>query len=216
MSTESTEKITVILVDDHAIVRTGFRSLSATESHIDVIAEFARGEDMLLFYRDYKPDIVVMDLSMAGIGGLETTRRLLMREDSAKIIIFSVHHEKVYLQRALDAGACGYICKHAHPDILIDAIKQVATGRLYIDPSLVDDAQQQENMNSYQAIIETLSPREFDVFVLLAKGLTAHQISEKLCLSYKTVANYGTTIRSKLNVTSMAQLANIAALRDVH
>jgi DNA-binding NarL/FixJ family response regulator len=169
----------------------------------------------LQIYSELKPDIVVMDLSMAGIGGLETTRRLVMREDDAKIIVFSVHHEKVYIQRALDAGARGYICKHAHPDMLIDAIKQVAKGRIYIDPSLVDDAQHQEDMTTYQTIIATLSPREFDVFVLLAKGMTAHQISDELCLSYKTVANYGTTIRSKLNVTSMAQLANIAALLDL-
>ena len=208
----NTEKITVILVDDHAIVRAGFRLLLATESDIDVIAEASRGEEILQIYSELKPDIVVMDLSMAGIGGLETTRRLVMREDDAKIIVFSVHHEKVYVQRALDAGARGYICKHAHPDRLIDAIKQVAKGRIYIDPSLVDDAQHQEDMTTYQTIIATLSPREFDVFVLLAKGMTAHQISDELCLSYKTVANYGTTIRSKLNVTSMAQLANIATL----
>ena len=208
----NTEKITVILVDDHAIVRAGFRLLLATESDIDVIAEASRGEEILQIYSELKPDIVVMDLSMAGIGGLETTRRLVMREDDAKIIVFSVHHEKVYVQRALDAGARGYICKHAHPDMLIDAIKQVAKGRIYIDPSLVDDAQHQEDMTPYQTIIATLSPREFDVFVLLAKGMTAHQISDELCLSYKTVANYGTTIRSKLNVTSMAQLANIATL----
>jgi len=208
----NTAKITVILVDDHAIVRAGFRLLLATESDIDVIAEASRGEEILQIYNELKPDIVVMDLSMAGIGGLETTRRLVMREDDAKIIVFSVHHEKVYIQRALDAGARGYICKHAHPDMLIDAIKQVAKGRIYIDPSLVDDAQHQEDMTTYQTIIATLSPREFDVFVLLAKGMTAHQISDELCLSYKTVANYGTTIRSKLNVTSMAQLANIATL----
>jgi two-component system, NarL family, invasion response regulator UvrY len=208
----NTAKITVILVDDHAIVRAGFRLLLATESDIDVIAEASRGEEILQIYSELKPDIVVMDLSMAGIGGLETTRRLVMREEGAKIIVFSVHHEKVYIQRALDAGARGYICKHAHPDMLIDAIKQVAKGRIYIDPSLVDDAQHQEDMTTYQTIIATLSPREFDVFVLLAKGMTAHQISDELCLSYKTVANYGTTIRSKLNVTSMAQLANIATL----
>jgi DNA-binding NarL/FixJ family response regulator len=208
----NTAKITVVLVDDHAIVRAGFRLLLATESDIDVIAEASRGEEILQIYSELKPDIVVMDLSMAGIGGLETTRRLVMREDDAKIIVFSVHHEKVYIQRALDAGARGYICKHAHPDMLIDAIKQVAKGRIYIDPSLVDDAQHQEDMTTYQTIIATLSPREFDVFVLLAKGMTAHQISDELCLSYKTVANYGTTIRSKLNVTSMAQLANIATL----
>lgn len=209
------KKITVILVDDHAVVRAGFRLLLATEESIEVIAEAERGEQVLQLYVDLKPDIIVMDLSMAGIGGLEATRRLVLREPNAKIIVFSVHHEKVYISRAMNAGAKGYICKHAHPDVLITAIKKVAHGEIYVEPNLINDAENPSDSINYQTIIDNFSPREFDVFLLLAKGLTAHTISEKLCLSYKTAANYGTNIRHKLNVVSVAELAHIALLLNL-
>jgi DNA-binding NarL/FixJ family response regulator len=206
----NTKKITVILVDDHAVVRAGFRLLLATEDTIEVIAEAERGEQVLQLYADLKPDVIVMDLSMAGIGGLEATRRVVLREPTAKIIVFSVHHEKVYISRAMNAGAKGYICKHAHPDVLINAIKKVANGEIYIEPNLIDDIEEISDSTNYQVLVDSFSPREFDVFLLLAKGQTAHDISENLCLGYKTVANYGTNIRNKLNVNSSAELAHIA------
>jgi two-component system invasion response regulator UvrY len=199
------KKITVILVDDHAVVRAGFRLLLSTEIDIEVVAEAEKGEQILQLYADFKPDVIVMDLSMAGIGGLEATRRLVLREPTAKIIVFSVHHEKVYISRAMNAGAKGYICKQANPEVLITAIKKVANGEIYVEPNLVDD------LNSdFQAIVNDFSPREFDVFLLLAKGFTAHDVAEHLCLSYKTVSNYGTNIRAKLNVNSSVELAHIA------
>ncbi|MFI3122554.1 MAG: response regulator transcription factor, partial [Methylococcales bacterium] len=146
----NSKKITVILVDDHAIVRAGFRLLLATEENIEVIAEAERGEQALQLYADLKPNVIVMDLSMAGIGGLETTRRLVLRHEEAKIIVFSVHHEKVYVQRAMNAGAKGYICKHAHPDVLIIAIKKVANGEIYVEPNLIDDAGNSPDSMDYQ------------------------------------------------------------------
>ncbi len=209
------KKITVILVDDHAIVRAGFRLLLSTEADIDVVGEAEKGEQILQLYADLKPNVIVMDLSMAGIGGLETTRRLVLRHEEAKIIVFSVHHEKVYVQRAMNAGAKGYICKHAHPDVLITAIKKVANGEIYVEPNLIDDVGNSPDSMDYQTIVDDFSPREFDVFLLLAKGLTAHDISEKLCISYKTAANYGTNIRTKLNVNSGAELAHIALLLNL-
>ena len=115
----------------------------------------------------------------------------------------------------MNAGAKGYICKHAHPDVLISAIKKVANGETFIEPNLIDDASNPPDSMDYQAILDSFSPREFDVFLLLAKGLTAHTISEKLCLSYKTAANYGTNIRAKLNVNSGAELAHIALLLNL-
>jgi two-component system invasion response regulator UvrY len=198
------KKITVILVDDHAVVRAGFRLLLSTETDIEVITEAEKGEQILQLYADLKPDVIVMDLSMAGIGGLEATHRLVSRYENAKVIVFSVHHENVYISRAMNAGAKGYICKQAHPDVLISAIKKVANGEIYVEPNLIKIPN-----SNFQAIVNDFSPREFDIFLLLAKGLTAHDISEKLCLSYKTVANYGTNIRAKLNVNSSAELAHI-------
>ena len=210
------ERIKVILVDDHAVVRAGFRMLLSTEETIEVIAEAERGEAACQLYLDKQPDVMVLDLSMPGIGGLESIRRICNRDSKAKILVFSVHDEWVYVERAMNAGAKGYITKHAHPDILIAAIQKIAEGGIYIEQSLISDspalssAYRETGETDYKSIIESLSAREFDVFLLLAKGLTSHKIADELCLGYKTVANYGTQIRTKLKVSSTAELAHIA------
>jgi DNA-binding NarL/FixJ family response regulator len=201
--------IKVILVDDHAVVRAGFRMLLSTESTINVIAEAERGEQAFQLYLEHQPDVMVMDLSMPGIGGLESIRRICNRDENAKLLVFSVHEERVYINRAMQAGAKGYISKHGHPAILIEAIQKIAEGHCYIEPGLLNASENLARAD-YQAIIDSLSSREFDVFLLLAKGLTAHKIAEELCLGYKTVANYGTQIRSKLRVATVAELAHIA------
>ena len=211
------ERIKIILVDDHAVVRAGFRMLLSTDDTIEVIAEADRGEAACQVYLEKQPDMMVLDLSMPGIGGLETIRRICNRDSHAKILVFSVHNERVYVDRAMNAGAKGYITKHAHPDILIAAIQKIAEGGIYIEQGLIRhesvlSSQRSEETSEadYNSIIESLSAREFDVFLLLAKGLTAHKIADELCLGYKTVANYGTQIRSKLKVSSTAELAHIA------
>jgi two-component system invasion response regulator UvrY len=209
------DKIKVILVDDHAVVRAGFRMLLSAESGIDVIAEAERGEQACQLYMEQQPDVLVLDLSMPGIGGLETIRRICSRDSSARILVFSVHDETVYVDRAINAGAKGYITKNSAPGILVTAIQKIAAGEMYIEQGLMKSMPQQSKEADYQTIIDTLSPREFDVFLLLAKGLTAHKIAEELCLGYKTVANYGTQIRSKLNVSSVAELAHIAMVLGV-
>jgi len=199
--------IKVILVDDHAVVRAGFRMLLSAEADIDVIAEADRGEAACQLYLEQQPDVLVLDLSMPGIGGLESIRRICNRDSSAKILVFSVHDEMVYVDRAMAAGARGYITKNSAPDILVSAIQQIAAGEIYIEQGLMKN---RPLLQDYQAIVDSLSAREFDVFLLLAKGLTAHKIADELCLGYKTVANYGTQIRSKLKVSSVAELAHIA------
>jgi two-component system invasion response regulator UvrY len=209
-------RIKVILVDDHAVVRAGFRMLLSIEDAIEVIAEAERGEQACQLYLEKQPDVMVLDLSMPGIGGLETIRRICNRDSNAKILVFSVHNERVYVDRAMNAGAKGYITKHAHPEILVAAMQKIAEGGVYIESGLtgLEDTLANENQEisetDYKTIIESLSAREFDVFLLLAKGLTAHKIAEELCLGYKTVANYGTQIRTKLKVSSAAELAHIA------
>jgi DNA-binding NarL/FixJ family response regulator len=204
------DKIKVILVDDHAVVRAGFRMLLSTEADIDVIAEADRGEAACQLYLEQQPDVMVLDLSMPGIGGLESIRRICNRDSNAKILVFSVHDEMVYVDRAMKAGAKGYITKNSAPGILVTAIQKIALGEIYIEQGLMKNPPLQSSESDYQTIVDTLSAREFDVFLLLAKGLTAHKIAEELCLGYKTVANYGTQIRSKLNVSSVAELAHIA------
>lgn len=209
------DKIKVILVDDHAVVRAGFRMLLSTEADIDVIAEAERGEAACQLYLEQQPDVMVLDLSMPGIGGLESIRRICSRDSNAKILVFSVHDEMVYVDRAMNAGARGYITKNGAPEILVAAIQKIALGEIYIEQGLIKKTPLQNNAVDYQTIVDTLSAREFDVFMLLAKGLTAHKIAEELCLGYKTVANYGTQIRSKLKVSSVAELAHIAMVLGI-
>ncbi len=203
-------KIKIILVDDHAIVRTGFRLLLATSDTIEVIAEADRGEQAIQLVENNPVDVLVMDLSMPGIGGLETIRRISERNSHVKILVFSVHDEQVYVSRALDAGAKGYITKNSAPEILKKAVHQIAGGNRYIEQGLIKKTDRQSPDCNYQTIINDFSAREFDIFLLLGRGLTAHKIADELCLGYKTVANYSTQIKKKLQVATIAELANIA------
>jgi two-component system invasion response regulator UvrY len=209
------KKIKVILVDDHAVVRAGFRLLLSSVDHIDVVAEAERGEQACQLYLDKNPDVIVLDLSMPGIGGLESIRRILLRDSAAKILVFSVHDEAVYVNRALAAGAKGYITKNTAPAILVEAIEKIAAGETYIEQGLRESLPERNKDSDYRALIDSLSAREFDVFRLLAKGLTMHKISDELCLGYKTVANYGTQIKSKLKVSTTAELAHIAMVLGI-
>lgn len=202
--------IKVILVDDHTVVRAGFKMLLATDEQIEVIAEAERGEQAIQLYLDKQPDVMVMDISMPGIGGLEAIRRICKRDSQAKILVFSVHNEQVFINQAIEAGAKGFISKNSAAHILIEAIQYIDNGKRYIEDGLMPAMP-----SAQQKIIDTLSPREFDIFLLLAKGQTAHKISADLCLSYKTVANYSTQIKKKLNVVTVAELTHIALLYGV-
>jgi two-component system invasion response regulator UvrY len=203
-------KIRVLLVDDHAVVRAGFKLLLASVDSIEVVAEAARCEEACKLYDDWRPDVVVMDLSMPGIGGLEGIRRITARDPEAKILVFSIHDEKVYVDRALAAGARGYITKNSAPENLITAVQEIAGGKTYIEASLRTSDSFPSAQKDYQALLATLSPKEFDVFRLLAKGLTTHEAANELCLGVKTVANYSTQVKVKLKVNTAAELARLA------
>jgi len=205
-----TEKIKIILVDDHAVVRAGFRMLLATSEAIEVISEASRGEEAIGQYVNLKPDVVVMDLSMPGLGGLETIHRIVQRDGNAKILVFSVYHQRVYVDRALNAGAKGYITKNSAPEILTEAIVTIMQGQSYIEQGLIKISNSIKSHSDYQAIIHQFSPREFDVFRMLAQGMSVHKIAGELCLGYKTIANYATQIRKKLQVDTLIDLAHIA------
>ena len=205
-----TEKIKIILVDDHAVVRAGFRMLLATSESIEVISEASRGEEAIGQYLNLKPDVVVMDLSMPGLGGLETIHRIIQRDGNAKILVFSVYHQRVYVNRALNAGAKGYITKNSAPEILTEAIAAIMQGQNYIEKGLIKINNLIKSQSDYQAIIHQFSPREFDVFRMLALGMSVHKIAGELCLGYKTIANYATQIRKKLQVDTLIDLAHIA------
>lgn len=204
-------KIRILLVDDHAVVRAGFKLLLSSVEGLEVCGEAERGEQAIQLYAELQPDVVVMDLSMPGIGGLETIRRLLQRHQQARVLVFSVHNEQVYVQRALAAGAQGYICKSSAPEILPEAIKAIIQGLCYVENGLIKTGEGQD----YQSVVESLSAREFDVFRLLAQGMTVQKIAGELCLGYKTVANYATQVKKKLNAGTVAELVQIAQALDI-
>lgn len=206
-----TEKLRVLLVDDHTVVRAGFRMLLSSQSFIDQIMDVDRGELACQNYNEFQPDVVVMDLSMPGIGGLETIRRLVQLDPNAVVLVYSIHDEMIYVERALQAGAKGYVSKNSAAEVLAEAVSVVASGGQYIEKGLLPE--QKFNTNdeeSLREVVDILSPREFDVFCLLAKGMTAHEAATDLCLGYKTVANYSTQIKNKLNASTAADLARIA------
>lgn len=204
-------KINVLLVDDHAVVRTGYKTYLSLAENIGQIYEADRGETACQLYNQYQPDIIVLDLSMPGIGGFETIRRLMSRDPRTRILVFSIHNELVYVSRAIKAGAKGYITKNSAPETLVAAVYKIAQGGTFVDPELAQ--QLAITMTSGQddsGKIKLLSPREFDVFCLLANGYTTHKAAEKLCLSYKTVCNHGTAIKEKLGIETIAELTLLA------
>jgi two-component system, NarL family, invasion response regulator UvrY len=210
-------KIRVLLVDDHAVVRAGFRMLLSAQEFIGDISDVDRGELVTQEYSQFQPDVVVMDLSMPGIGGLEAIRRLMKQHNKAVVLVYSIHDEAIYVERAMQAGAMGYVTKNSAPEILAEAVQVVVKGEVYIESGLTEaagDAVKNE-ADLYREVVDLLSPREFDVFCLLAKGMNAHEASEQLCLGYKTVANYNTQIKHKLNVNTAADLAHIAMVLGI-
>jgi DNA-binding NarL/FixJ family response regulator len=206
------EMLKVLLVDDHTVVRAGFRMLLSSQAFISEIMDVDRGELACQHYNEFKPNVVVMDLSMPGIGGLETIRRLIQLDVNVVILVYSIHDEAIYVERALQAGAKGYVSKNSAAEVLAEAVLVVASGKEYIEKGLLPKQQNSlyNDEEKLRDVVDVLSPREFDVFCLLAKGMTAREAAADLCLGYKTVANYSTQIKNKLSVSTAADLAHIA------
>jgi two-component system invasion response regulator UvrY len=210
--TSMSKKINVLLVDDHAVVRAGYKAYLSLCDKIGLIHEADRGESACQSYDRQRPDVVVLDISMPGIGGLETIRRLIQRDPHCKILVFSIHDEPIYASRALKAGAKGYIIKSSVPDTLVTAVCTIAQGGTFIAPELAQRvALSMVNEQDEANILKQLSPREFDIFCLLANGLTPREIADKLRLSYKTICNHSTAIKDKLELKTMAELTLLAS-----
>jgi len=206
--------IKVILADDHAVVRAGYRLLLQNSDEIEIVAEVETGEQACRTFVESSPDVVVMDLSMPGMGGLEAIRRITIRDASAKILVFSMHENTVFVDQALNAGAKGYITKNSAPDVLVNAIKEIAAGGTFIDSDIAQHLAFQKARDNDEPF-SGLSTREFEIFCLLAEGSNTSQIAKRLSLSYKTVANYTTQIKNKLNVKTVAELARLALSHNI-
>lgn len=201
--------IKVMLVDDHAVVRMGFKLLLEADSGIKVVAEAESGEQAVRLYQEHLPDVVVMDITMPGIGGLEAIDRILAKDSHAKILVLSAHEDSVHPQRVLNAGAIGYLTKRSAAEELIKAIHTVAHRKMYLEASVAQQIAIQQ-LSGEKNPVDVLSDREFEVFMSLAKGKTTNEIADTLCLSPRTVGTHLYNIKQKLNANNSAEIALIA------
>jgi two-component system invasion response regulator UvrY len=201
--------IRILLADDHVVVRAGYRRLLENTQAIEVIAEVASGEDAYSRYCELQPDVVVMDLTMPGMGGLEASRRILVHDNNAKILVFSVHENEVMLNRALDLGVLGYISKRSASQVMIEAVRQVAAGEMYVGQEMMSFLVKRKTSPDHD-IVSSLSSREFEVFRLLADGKSVNEVAHLLNLSPKTVGHHMTSIKSKLGIANIADLTRLA------
>jgi len=204
-----TEPIRVMLVDDHAVVRMGFRLLLEGSSDIKVTAEAQSGEEACRLFAEVKPNVTVMDISMPGIGGLEAIDRILAREPNARILVLSAHEDVMHARRVLKAGAAGYLTKRSAAEELIQAVHQVHKGKTYLEPAIAQQLAVQQ-FNGTKTSVDALSEKEFKVFLALAKGKSVADIAETLSLSPRTIGTHLYNIKQKLGAANSAELAIIA------
>ncbi len=194
----------VVIADDHAVVRTGYRRLLELEPGLTVVAEFGDGDSAYAWLVDHAADVLILDLSMPGRGGLATLQRLHQRLPLLRVLVFTMHAHPTLAAQALKAGASGYLTKSSPPESLIDAVHAVAAGECPLSPEIQQGLYGTQTRRASPH--EMLSPREFDIFLLLAQGLSVELIAKQRDLSIKTAANYQTTIRQKIGLSSALEM----------
>ena len=205
----SERTIRVMLVDDHAVVRMGFRLLLQGTTDIQVAAEANSGEEAVRMYPEVHPDVAVMDISMPGIGGLEAIGRILAREPAARILVLSAHEDVMHARRVLKAGAVGYLTKRSAAEELIQAIRQVDQGKTYLEASIAQQMAVQQ-LSGQKNPVDMLSEKEFKVFLALARGQSVQEIADIMSLSPRTIGTHLYNIKQKLGASNSAELAIIA------
>ncbi|MBA8886178.1 DNA-binding NarL/FixJ family response regulator [Dokdonella fugitiva] len=201
--------IRVVLVDDHELVRTGFRMILAQQAGIEVIGEAADGEHGLALIRSEMPDVALVDVHMPRLSGIELTDRVRKHKLSTRIVILSVVSEAPFPRRLIEAGASGYLTKGCAADELVRAVRQVADGRRYLSPDIAE-VLALGALDGGESPFEVLSARELDVAMMLARGQDMQLIADKLKLSAKTVATYKYRLFDKLGVDNPVALAHLA------
>ena len=203
------KKVTIVLVDDHAVVRAGVKRLLEQEPLFEVIAEAESGEKGYQLFGALEPDVMVIDLSMPGMGGLEAIRRIMMRHEKAKILVLSMHEDLSFANQALKLGAKGYLIKNTLGDDLVKAIETISRGEVFLSDEIAKKIAV-SSIEGDQDPIHDLSAREFEIFRLLAEGLEVDAIATTLNISSKTVSNYQTMIKQKLNINTPIELIRYA------
>mgnify|MGYP000258702336 FL=1 len=201
--------IKIMLVDDHAIVREGYRSLLQKQDNMTVVAEARDGAEAYLQYKEHKPDVTVMDISMQGQGGLEAISRIKQFDSSAKILVFSMHQNPSFAIQATRAGALGYVTKSSEPEVLIRAIYDVQQNKYTLSADIAQ-ALALEKLGADSNALDQLTVREFEILRLLVEAKSTKDISETLNISPKTVANTHYIIKKKLDVNSDIELTHLA------
>ncbi len=202
--------INVMLVDDHALVRAGIRRILEETADMEVVAEADTGEEAIQLAREHKPEVVLMDINMPGIGGLEATRRLMQYDDSIKIIAVSMYADDPFPGRMLSAGAMGYLTKDCAADEIVVAIRKVKTGGNYITPSIAGTLAIKLATGNTASPFGKLSQREMQVMLMVTNGSSIQEISDTLCLSPKTVSTYRYRLFEKLEVHNDVELTRLA------
>jgi DNA-binding NarL/FixJ family response regulator len=203
----SADTVRVLLVDDHAVVRAGYKRYLELDPTLQVVGEADSGELAYGMLAQTPADVVVMDLSMPGQGGLESMRRIMQRYPEQRVLVFTMHENAALALQALRAGASGYLTKSMPPERMVDAIHQVMRGEKTISDDLVSAVAEAEKESPPHL---QLAPREFEIFRLLANGQTVDDIGQRLHLGTKTVANYQSSIRQKLGVYTPIELHQYA------
>jgi two-component system response regulator NreC len=204
--------IQILIADDHGVIRAGLRALLADFPDLTVVGEAADGIEAIAKTIELKPDILLMDLSMPNVGGIEATRQLARSQPKTRILILTVHEDESLLKEVIRAGAAGYVIKRAAQEDLIHAIRVVARGDLYVHPAMTRALFSEPSSNNLSNLseAETLTYREIEVLQLLAKGYTNRQIAEQLCLSPRTVEGHRANLSGKLGLRSSVELVEYA------
>jgi len=204
------DPIKILLVDDHAIVREGYRRLLESEPSMRIVGEASDAPQACQNARALRPDVVIMDIALPGVSGIEATRRLLKEQPQLRVLIFSMYDDAIYATRALEAGALGYLSKVSAPEVLVKAIHAISRGEPYLSSDVAANLGRSA-AQSARSEVDALTPRQLEILLLLVQGETIQSIGQKLGLSEKTVANQQWAIRAKLGARNTAQLARLAA-----
>jgi DNA-binding NarL/FixJ family response regulator len=197
-------RLTVLLVDDHAVVREGYRRLLTDSGRIRVVGEAASAAEAYQLFCDLAPDVVVMDIALPGVSGIEGMRRILAHHPNARVLAFSMYEDAIFVRRALEAGAAGYLTKASAPHVLVEAVDAVAGGRRFLSPDVAQTLAL--HPTNAERAVDDLSVREFEVLKLLVQGCTLNEAAKQLGLNPKTVSNHQSSIKQKLRAETPAQL----------
>lgn len=212
-------KIRIMLVDDHAVVRTGLRMMLEGESDIEIVGEAENATQVLNSISQAEPDVILMDIGLPDMSGIEATRQIKELSPETAVVALTIHEDEEYFFNMLDAGASGYVPKRAAPEELLTAIRVAAEGEVYLYPALakllVKDYLTQSNVPRNQARLDGLTPREHEVLTLLADGASNPEIADQLSISPKTVARHRENIMGKLNLHSRAELVKYAIRKGI-